>query len=82
MDERRRKGFTLVMSNGVEGMCVLYLSCFLLKRLWNRKKLLRLLLLTERRRIQGNLFLDEELEISLNAITGTPNPKTMRVIGV
>jgi hypothetical protein len=26
--------------------------------------------------------LDEEPEISLNTITGTPNPRTMRIIGV
>jgi hypothetical protein len=26
-------------------------------------------------------FLDEEPEISLNAITGTPNPKTIRIVG-
>jgi hypothetical protein len=30
----------------------------------------------------GQFFLDEELEISLNVITGTPNPKTMRIIRV
>jgi hypothetical protein len=30
----------------------------------------------------GKYFMDQEPEISLNAITGTPNPKTMRMIGV
>jgi hypothetical protein len=29
----------------------------------------------------GNFFLEEFLEISLNAITGTPSPKTMRIVG-
>jgi hypothetical protein len=53
-----------------------------LKRLWNKKKLLIWLLLTEERRTRDSFFLDEEPEISLNAITGTPNPKTMRIIGV
>jgi hypothetical protein len=27
-------------------------------------------------------FMDQELEISLNAIIETPNPKTMRMIGI
>lgn len=30
----------------------------------------------------GEFFLEEFLEISLNAITGTPNPKTMRIVGI
>jgi hypothetical protein len=30
----------------------------------------------------GKNFMDQEPEISLNAITGTPNPKTMRMIGI
>jgi hypothetical protein len=31
---------------------------------------------------QGEFFLKEFPEISLNAITGTPSPKTMRIVGV
>jgi hypothetical protein len=30
----------------------------------------------------GKFFMDQEPEISLNAITGNPNPKTMRMIGI
>jgi hypothetical protein len=30
----------------------------------------------------GEFFLEEFLEISLNVITGSPNPKTMRVVGL
>jgi hypothetical protein len=40
------------------------------------------LLLTEKGEDPGQYFLDEKPEISINAITGTPNPKTMRVMGV
>jgi len=29
----------------------------------------------------GEFFLEEFLEISLNTITGTPSPKTMRIVG-
>lgn len=31
---------------------------------------------------QGDFFMEEFPEVSLNAITGTPTPKTMRTVGI
>ena len=55
---------------------------FLIEEIMEQKEAADMVAVDRGEEDPGQFFLDEELEISLNAITGTPNPKTMKIIGV
>ena len=55
---------------------------FLIEEIMEQKEVANMVVVDIGEEDSGQFFLDEELEISLNAITGTTNPKTMRIIGV
>ena len=50
---------------------------FLIEEIVEQKKVPKIVVVDKEGEDPGQFFLDEELEICLNAVTGTPNPKTL-----
>ena len=55
---------------------------FLIEVVEEHKEVTKVISIEKEEEDPGQFFLDEEPEISLNAITGTPNSKTMRLLGI
>ena len=62
-------------------MCVVP-KLFLVEEVEGQKEIPKVVAVDREKEDLGQFFLDEEPKISLNAITGTPDPKTIRVIEV
>jgi hypothetical protein len=55
---------------------------FLIEEVEGLKRVMEVIAPENEEEDPGQFFLDTEPEISPNAITGTPNPKTMRIMGI
>jgi hypothetical protein len=81
MDERRRKGLCYSCdANWSRGHVCVVPKLFLIEVVEEHKKVTEVISIDKEKEDPGQFFLDEEPKISLNAITKTPNSKTMRLL--
>jgi hypothetical protein len=83
MDERRRKGLCYSYdAKWSRGHVSAVPKLILIEEVEGLEEFLRVVSLEKEKEDPSQFFFDVELEISLNAITETPNPKTMRIVGI
>jgi hypothetical protein len=83
MDERRKKGLCYSCDDKwSRGHVCAVPKLFLIEEVEGLKRVMEVIAPENEEEDPGQFFLDAEPEISLNAITGTPNPKTMRIMGI
>ncbi|XP_059456434.1 uncharacterized protein LOC132186472 [Corylus avellana] len=83
MDERRKKGLCYSCDDKwSRGHVCAVPKLFLIEEVEGLKRVMEMTTSGQEEEDPGKFFLDADPEISLNAITGTPNPNTMRIMGV